>query len=218
MQDRLNRFIFWPIDQNLSWTIYEYPTNLKADSPMEIPQCFWPLKVERRESRAEARYFSSTQWQTQVNCLITSIKDHFTFYRTTTDTLKHSSNKCRSISNRRIRTLITACPTRPNHHPAIYHIVTEALSQDIADPETFSLDSWALNPPTPPFLPQSNWHFQPSLGSTAEHKLKPKPDILWAYSSPIQQGNFSEVDGPLLPPTLLPSVQNTWTPQKYTDK
>lgn len=78
--------------------------------------------------------------------------------------MKYNSNKCTPIPDHRIRIIITACPTRPNHHPTIYHILTKVLSQDIADPETFSLDvSWASNPPahvpTLTFSPQLNGTF-----------------------------------------------------------
>lgn len=76
------------------------------------------LAIESRKtgvnSRSELVHLNSA---TNTSKLITSIKHHFRFYRTTTNILKYSSNKCTPISNHRIRTLITACPTIPNHHP-----------------------------------------------------------------------------------------------------
>lgn len=50
-QDRLNSLTFQPIDQTCQ-AIYEYLINLKADSFVDILQCFWPLKVERLEQTA----------------------------------------------------------------------------------------------------------------------------------------------------------------------
>lgn len=32
---------------DMSQTIYEYLINLKADSPLEMPDCFWPSGAER---------------------------------------------------------------------------------------------------------------------------------------------------------------------------
>lgn len=94
---------------DMSQTVYECLINLRADSPLEMPDCFCPLRAESLKPTAEANQFTSTKRQ-NTSELIT--KDHFRLYRTTANIFKY--NKFNPISSHRMRTLGLCHHTKPH--------------------------------------------------------------------------------------------------------